>query len=360
MGFQLADEFLMMDWQEIELLTDKEKYERIVNWALKARGRNPGVFDALTEWVLDDSQWTRDKLEENRQILINGVFARFKEQNARLRAALKQLEPGIVNVAVFSALDGFDEQLSGIICSDTLADTVARVFADFSEMLKRGVRELIAGNRTGPTGTDTVDIFGYINCLKDSDASVQWALFMPDVVKRQQDGFRVESFEYVKLPAIRFIGREGEELADITARKALFQTLDNMGEYASEFNHDILFMHHNGQGVDVGEWHGVWGRFMRAGAPVPEGFQHFDFIPEDDGQAGTPYISQFAFAQFSGDVQKMHAREGFDSDAMYDVTRNIILGQNVCIPYPNKYWTAEVFPDGCDRYSTAYLFSVLR
>jgi hypothetical protein len=43
---------------------------------------------------------------------------------------------------------------------------------------------------------------------------------------------------------------------------------------------------------------------------------------------------------------------------MYDVTRNKILGQGVTIPYPAKYWTAEVFPDGCDKYSTAFMFSV--
>jgi len=46
------------------------------------------------------------------------------------------------------------------------------------------------------------------------------------------------------------------------------------------------------------------------------------------------------------------------ADAMYDVTRNIILGQDVNIPYPDKYWTAEVFLDGYDNPSTAYMFSV--
>ena len=59
-------------------------------------------------------------------------------------------------------------------------------------------------------------------------------------------------------------------------------------------------------------------------------------------------------------MDAVHARlnEGFDSDAMYDVTRNIILGDGVSIPYPEKYWTAEVFLDGCDKYSTGFLFSV--
>jgi len=96
---------------------------------------------------------------------------------------------------------------------------------------------------------------------------------------------------------------------------------------------------------------------MKADAPVPEGFLYFDFISHNDGKTGLPFISQFAFASFSGDMNAMHKHEGYDSDAMYDVTRNIMLGQGVNIPYPDKYWTAEVFPDGCDKYSTAYMFS---
>jgi len=311
-------------------------YDKITAWALRARGQNPGVFDALTEWILDDSHWGDDKLAENEQILMQGVFARFKEQNARLRAYLRELEPtGVVNAPVFKALDRFDEELR---------ETVARTLAGFSAMRERGVRE---------------SIVGYIHSLRDCDAQVQWTLFMPDVVKHQQKGFKVDSFEYKTMPAMRFIGREGDDLDGIEVRKQLFRTLDAMDAYKSGFDHDILFMHHYGLGVDVGPWHGVFGRFMKANAPVPEGFLHFDFIPHDDGKAGPPYCSQFAFAIFSGDTGAMHGREGFDSDAMYDVTRNIILGQGVHIPYPAKYWTAEVFLNGCDKPGAAYLFSAM-
>ena len=225
-------------------------------------------------------------------------------------------------------------------------------------MRERSIREKIAGNKTGPTGTDSVDIFGYINYLKDCDAQVQWALFMPDLVERQQKGFKVDSFEYKKMSAMRFIGREGDDLDNMEGRNKLFRTLDAMNEHKSDFDYDVLFMHHYGLGVDVGPWHGVWGRFMKADTPVPEGFLYFDFVPHNDGKAGPPFCSQFAYATFSGDNDAMHKREGYDSDAMYDVTRNIILGQGVNIPYPDKYWTAEVFLDGCDKYSTAYLFSV--
>ena len=90
----------------------------------------------------------------------------------------------------------------------------------------------------------------------------------------------------------------------------------------------------------------------------PEGFVYFDFTPESDGKPALPYISKFAYATFSGDEDALHRVEGFDSDAMYDVTRNIILGQGVIIPYPDKYWTAEAYPEGSDRPGTAYMFSV--
>lgn len=360
MSRKLIDEFY---WNDIEGLKDEkltaaEKYKGIVSWAAKARGQNPNVFDALTEWVLDDSQWSDEKLAENEQILMQGVFARFKEQNAQLRAYLSEIEPsGVVNTAVFKALDRFDDELSGRSADERLRETVSSVFADFSAMRERRVREIIAGSPTGQYGTLGVDLFGYINYLKDCDAGVQWALFMPDMVERQQKDFKVDSFEYQKMPVMRFIGREGEDLADMDVRKDLFRILDAMNEHRSDFCYDVLLMHHYGLSVDVGPWHGFWGRFMKANTPVPEGFSYFDFVPHNDGKTGLPFISQFAFASFSGDMDAMHKREGFDSDAMYDVTRNIMLGQGVNIPYPDKYWTAEVFLYGCDKHSTAYMFS---
>lgn len=359
MSYKLIDGFHWRDIDEImeEELTDTVKYKRIMSWAAEARGRNPNVFDALTEWILDDSEWSTDKLAENEQILMQGVLARFREQNERLHSCLSDLDPGVVNAAVFTALNRFDDELSGMVHDKRLQKAVDRVFSDFSAMAERGIREQIAGNKTGPTGTNHVKIFGYINHLKDCDAAVQWALFMPEVVERQQNGFKVESFEYKTMSAMCFIGREDVDLADVNERRKLFSVLDAMDEYQSNLGYDIFLMHHNGKCVDIEPWHGFWGRFMKFGTPVPEGFISFDFLPYREGEAGLPYISQFAFATFSGDTQAMHRREGFDSDAMYDVTRNIILGQGVTIPYPDKYWTAEVFLDGFDKESTAFMFS---
>jgi hypothetical protein len=134
----------------------------------------------LTEWILDDSQWSDDKLAENEQILMQGVLARFKQQNSQLRVYLKELEPsGVVNEAVFKALDRFDDELSGLPYEEGLREPVAKVFADFSVMRERGIREQIAGNKTGPTGTDTVKIFGYINYLKNCDAQCSGPCLCP-------------------------------------------------------------------------------------------------------------------------------------------------------------------------------------
>ncbi|MGE5579263.1 MAG: hypothetical protein ACM3WU_04380 [Bacillota bacterium] len=271
---------------------------------------------------------------------MQGVLARFKEQNAQLRASLSELEPsGVVNAAVFKALDRFDDALSGVTHDERLSETAARVFADFSAMRDRGVRELFAGEKAGPSGVNHVDVFGYINYLKDCDAAVQWALFMPAMVEKQQKGFKVDSFEYKTMPAMRFIGKEDASLEDPEVRKSLFRLLDAMDEHKSGWDYDVLLTHLDGQCVDVGPWHGFWGRFMKADAPVPEGFVHFDFVPQSDRKPGPPFISQFAFATFSGDIEAMHRREGYDVDGMYDVTRNIMLGQGVLIPYPDKYWT---------------------
>lgn len=116
MSRKLIDEFYWYDLEmrKDEVLSEVDKYNRVVNWAVKARGQNPNIFDALSEWILDDSEWTADKLIENEQILMQGIFARFKRQNSQLRTYLKEIESsGVVNDVVFRALNKFDEELSG-------------------------------------------------------------------------------------------------------------------------------------------------------------------------------------------------------------------------------------------------------
>jgi len=298
------------------------------------------------------------------------VFAKFKEQNAGLRRYLKELEPsGVVNTPVFKALDIFDDELSGHLCSGSIPDEklqslIIKTFADFTIMRERSVREQIAGNKTGIHGTDSVDVFGFINYLKGSDAQVQWCLFMPDMVKRQQDGFQVDSFEYKKTDAMRFIGMEyfynedNTDSRDVTRDKVV-SVLNAMPEYASGFDYDLVLTHHYGKGVDVERNHDFMGRFMKADTPIPEGFLYWDFVPDSSCSPYLTFCSQFAFVIFSGDIDAMHKGEGYDVHGMYDVTRNIILGQGVIIPYPEVYWTAEAFLDGYDKPGTAFMFSII-
>ncbi len=337
----------------------QERYKDIVDWASRARGINPTAFDELTAWILEGESWSDEEIVENGKYLRDKVLGRFLEQNRLLREQLTALEPsGLVNTAVFGTLDYFDRELSGDTMADMQKEAVEAVFHDFSRIRDRKIRECFAGGITGPSGTNSVEMFGYINILKECDASVQWTLFMPDMVRSQQNGFQVEHFEYLKFPGLRFIGMEKDFEADPEALKQLQRTLDSMSEYHSGFDSDAILLHHFGRGVDVEPCHGLWGRFMMAGAPVPEGFTFVDFIPQSDGHSGVPYLSQFACARFAGDRDAMHSEAGFDCNAMYDVTRNIILGQNVIIPYPEKYWTAEVYQDGFGKDSTVYLFSV--
>ncbi|MCL2665459.1 MAG: hypothetical protein FWE82_07595 [Defluviitaleaceae bacterium] len=363
MSWKIADEFHFFDWSEVEKqkdLSPADRYKKITLWAGKARGRNPKVFDALCDWFMNDAEWTEDKLAENEKIFLHGVLARFKEQNARLRAYLKELEPsGAVNPPVFAALDAFDKALDGD-APEEIGCTVKRMLSDFSCMSEHEARKKIGGEKTGASGTDVVSDYGFCGHIKNLDASVQWTLFMPDWSKQQQQGFQVDSFEYKTIPSARFIGKETGDHESMEWRKDLFCALDAMTEYRSGFDHDLMFCHHYGKGVNQERWHGFWGRFMKADAPVPEGFSHWDLVPNDTDAPYLTFRSQFAFAKFTGDLQAMHKTEGYDSDAMYDVTRNIILGQGVTIPYPEIYWTAEVFLNGaCDDWSTAFLFSVV-
>ena len=150
---------------------------------------------------------------------------------------------------MFDTLDRFDRALDGHIHDEQLRLAVSRMFSDFSSMCDPNLRHEIAGGITGSTGTDYVEHFGYINALKEHDAAVQWSLFMPDTVKKQQNGFNVDSFTCKKMPAIRFIGRELSDVPDEDAntRSLVFKTLDTMAQYRSGFDYDLLFMHHYGK-----------------------------------------------------------------------------------------------------------------
>ena len=168
-----------------------------------------------------------------------------------------------------------------------------------------------------------------------------------------EKGFKLESFEYIQMPAMRFIGKPDDEIIhNHHLRPGIMQTLDDMTAYKSGFDYDTFFFHWNGQAADTAPWQGIWGRFMKADTPVPEGFVYVDFIPLDDGNAGAPYISQFSCAVFSGDRAAMHKDDNY-----CDITRDI-TAQERGIPYPDKFWYAEIFYNGVSDWSTGCVYSV--
>lgn len=305
------------------------------------------AYNAMCEWLMNDGEW--QELTTHEAFLKQSGLLPVGYYRNNLYAYLKRLDaehPGIVNPPVLAELDRMSRQFPGSHVSDLwLSERVDPAITDFSMLRDRAVREKVRL---------------YVADICDYDNRIQWTLFMPDFVKKQagETGITLDSFDYHKMPAMRFIGVE----AGWDQRGEIIRVLDSMQEYKSGFDHNIIFMHHFGRSVDTERWHGYLGRFMKADAPVPEGFSHFDFVPENDFKSGAPYLSQFAFAVFSGSEDALHKKAGFDSDAMYDITRNIILGENVPIPYPEKYWTAEVLFDRIggkpDEVRGGYLFSV--
>lgn len=284
MSRRFSDDIHFIDWNEIdgqnEKTTSAEIYNRLIRWASKAREKNYEVFDKLSAWLLDDSEWSNNKLAENEQILMQGVFARFKEQNAKLRVYLKKLEPsGVVNAAIFGALDRFDDELSGAPHDERLREIVDKMFTDFSVMQERGVREIIAGySACSMHKTD----MGYINYLKDCDVAVQWALFMPEVVKKHGHKINRDSFEYIEIGKVRFIGKEFFKNPDMHVSRpieSLPELISMIPQYGTEITALCHLEHHHGGEVNVNQCN-MMGYFCKAATPVPEGYDFYDVPTE--------------------------------------------------------------------------------
>ncbi|MBS6475419.1 MAG: hypothetical protein KH354_05495 [Clostridiales bacterium] len=163
-------------------------------------------------------------------------------------------------------------------------------------------------------------------------------------------GAVIEHWEYRKLPPVRFVGLEFFCGSDdwATTRQKVISVLDKMPEYASGFDYDLTLTHHFGRPVDTERNHDYIGRFMKADSPVPDGFIYWDFVSDARNTSCLTFCSQFAFSVFAGDHDAMHRHNGFDVNALYDITRNIILEEKITIPYPEFYWTAEVQFDRAD------------
>lgn len=140
-------------------------------------------------------------------------------------------------------------------------------------------------------------------------------------------------FEYIKLPALRFIGidawRTNRGWADLWRGKneflpqleAMKESLDSTIPYACAFCH-----HDNGEVDKVNRY--LVGRFFKADTPVPDGYDYCDLKPQTAG-----------YAVFEEAIWEQ------DFFVRYTITRDKILNDGITIPYPVGYWHAEVYFD---------------
>ena len=139
-------------------------------------------------------------------------------------------------------------------------------------------------------------------------------------------------FEYIKLPALRFIGidawRTKEDWGDMWLRKdEILEPLSSMNEHLyRELPYICSFMHHDDGEVDVIN-RMLIGRFFVMDTPVPDGYDHHDLLPQT--------VAYAVFENMIADVLWQR----------YEVTRDTILADGITIPYPVGYWHAEMYYD---------------
>lgn len=201
MTSRFTPDFLLVDWNEIEGKkkegrTSGEIYSKLIDWSYKAKKQNEKVFDRLSQWILDDSEWIKDKLPENKQILTQ-VLALLSDDCDKFRICLQELEPsGVVNPAVFRALDLLAAGLAGNLDDERIQEAVSKMQADFTVMQERDVRKIIAGC---PEGSMHAAQIGYVNYLKDCVTKLCWTLHMPEVVKKHAGKSTVKALSILRL-----------------------------------------------------------------------------------------------------------------------------------------------------------------
>ena len=157
----------------------------------------------------------------------------------------------------------------------------------------------------------------------------------------------LKSFEYIELPSTRFIGidalRTGECYSMLLERKSEFMPALDSSKAA--FPYECAIKHHDFKEAD-NPMHYIVGKFVEANTFVPTGYDYIDFPP-----------MKAAYATFDGKFDDV----GEVVMPIYEFTRNKILEEGVSIPYPEAYWSAEVYlkhPDADGGYELGYLFSV--
>lgn len=143
----------------------------------------------------------------------------------------------------------------------------------------------------------------------------------------------LEKFEIAEFGPFSFIGKtvyappgSGEVFGNLWANsEEIFNALNSLAEYATEECSDVAYIHWSGEKQLLGY---TVGRFMKAGTPVPEGFDSVD-IPE----------------QF---VAKSLVSGEFDDMVMQapGITEAAIKGQNEYeIAWNDAFIGAEVYPE---------------
>ena len=137
----------------------------------------------------------------------------------------------------------------------------------------------------------------------------------------------------------------GHEFHVARPAEALPELISLLPEHGTEISALCHLEHHHGGEVNVNQCN-MMGYFCKADALVPEGYDFYDVPTEHAAYA------VYSSPDFDGNY----------FDAAYEFTRDQILGDNVHIPYPQAYWTAEVYLEafftGSGAHRFGYLFSV--
>jgi len=150
----------------------------------------------------------------------------------------------------------------------------------------------------------------------------------------------MDSIRYIDLPATRFIGRNvmasglepaeaGRKYGEMWGRKGEFMPmLDTMaGYHVVAIGEPCALMHFSNRehGTAGAEMHYIVGRFMKAGAPVPEGFDHWDMA-----------ATTVALSVVGGEFMEMVTNAA-------KMTYERLLADGYAVPYPENLFWAEVY-----------------
>lgn len=167
---------------------------------------------------------------------------------------------------------------------------------------------------------------------------------------------KIKSFNYYNTGKMRFIGVElpitGDPFDTVVPVQTLYERLEPLKvqlqelqkEYGADIQ-DLCFGHHsNNTELGNNDRH-MLGYFFQEDTPVPPGADFFDIHTDQIGYG--LYITE-TYIEDEGNA--------------YGETRDRILHDGNCVPYPVGYWAAAVFTNGLPhegKYRFGYVLPVL-